>query len=510
LQQGDYLEFFWSSSDIDFDQDTGGTANVDVGRFKITLGASILIQGQTAFPLVVTGETGEFAPRWTHVAVGSDGSLLGSTDGAGLGKIYDAASGAWVGGGMFVDFGQDSMAVSVGRFEGAYNDVAAIVAGRSSEKARCEQILGIDFCSDTATSFSEKEFYKEGIGPIGFAQHQHYSSDGGGFTTATTIDKTVELIETSLRPADGSVFVRPPWDEMAPLAGPRKQHAAVVLGGKIWVLGGFDDENTALTSVEIYDPVTNQWSAGPAMPKALGNAAAVTIGTRIYVLAPGNEIWRYDGRVWASIATVPPGFTTIPFADWTAYNDPALGDLVLGVAWGLPATNYQIVPLAYQLSSNQWLFGAPRSSSRYLRVTAETVGTSLFVIGGFGPTPDGPFNNSGAMDDVLTYNVTTDVWGTARTLNRARDNHASVVLNGKIYVLGGNPVTCDPFDRCRYGVAFREAEVFDPATGQSTDLPPAFQPRRYASAVALNGLVYVIGGTDGTDTLATVERFTPP
>ena len=30
LQQGDYLEFFWSSSDIDFDQDTGGTANVDV------------------------------------------------------------------------------------------------------------------------------------------------------------------------------------------------------------------------------------------------------------------------------------------------------------------------------------------------------------------------------------------------------------------------------------------------------------------------------------------------
>ena len=196
----------------------------------------------------MTGETGEFAPRWTHVAVGSDGSLLGSTDGAGLGKIYDAASDAWVGGGMFVDFGQDSMAVSVGRFEGAYNDVAAIVAGRSSEKARCEQILGIDFCSDTATSFSEKEFYKEGIGPIGFAQHQHYSSDGGGFTTATTIDKTVELIETSLRPADGSVFVRPPWDEMAPLAGPRKLTQMLAPEGDVYQAGTLSGNPVALTA----------------------------------------------------------------------------------------------------------------------------------------------------------------------------------------------------------------------------------------------------------------------
>ena len=246
------------------------------------------------------------------------------------------------------------------------------------------------------------------------------------------------------------------------------------------------------------------------MPKAVGSAAAVTIGTRIYVLGVSNEILRYDGRAWISIATVPPGLTTIPFADWTSYNDPALGDLVVGAAWGLPATNYQIAPIAYQPSGNQWLFEVPRSSSRYLRFTLETVGSSLFVIGGFGPTPDGPFNNSGAMDDVLTYNIATHAWGPPRTLNRARDNHASVVLNGKIYVLGGNAVTCDPSDRCRYGVAYREVEVFDPATGKSTDVPPMFQPRRLASAVALNGLVYVIGGTDGSDTMAKVERLMPP
>jgi len=509
LKQADYLEFFWYSSDVRFRQDTGGTAKVTSGRFKVTLGASVLIQGQAAFPLAVTGSAGEFAPRWTHIAVGSDGSLLGSTDGAGLTKIYDAASGSWVGGGMFIDFGQNPMTVAVGRFKGAYNDVAAIVAGRSSEKARCEQILGLTFCSNTSTKFSEREFYKEGIGPIGFAQHQEYSSDGGGFTTATTIDKTVELIETSLRPTDGSVFVRPPWDEMAPLATPRRQHAAVVLDGKIWVLGGFG-KNGQLASVEIYDPATNKWSAGPAMPKAFGVLSAVTIGTRIFVLTTSNEILRYDGTTWTTIQKAPAGYTTIPFADWAYFSDPTFGDIVVGASFALPTTP-QIGVLAYQPSGNQWLFGVPQTGvSRYLRLTVETVGNSMFVIGGFGPTPDGLFNNSGALDDVLTYNLLTDTWGAARTLKRARDNHASIALNGKIYVVGGNPVTCDPFDKCSFGVAYREVEVFDPATGKSSDVPPMFQPRKNASAVALNGLIYVIGGTDGTDTLGSMERLTPP
>src|SRR5690606_13439479 len=158
------------------------------GRFRITLGPSVLIQGQTAYPLTVTGDPGEFAPRWTHLAAGADGSLLGSTDGAGLTKIYDAASDTWTGAGLFIDFASSPVTISLGQFAGAYNQVPAIVAGRSAENDRCEQVLGQILCGDEGTRFSEREYYKQGVGPIGFAQHIYHESDGGGFFTSMTID----------------------------------------------------------------------------------------------------------------------------------------------------------------------------------------------------------------------------------------------------------------------------------------------------------------------------------
>ena len=98
LKQGEYLEFAWQTEQRNFAQPSTTTLESAAGRFTLTLGASVLIQGQVAFPLTRTGNAGTFAPRWTHFAMAADGSLLGSTDGAGLKKIYDAASSTWTGG----------------------------------------------------------------------------------------------------------------------------------------------------------------------------------------------------------------------------------------------------------------------------------------------------------------------------------------------------------------------------------------------------------------------------
>ena len=93
-------------------------------------------------------------------------------------------------------------------------------------------------------------------------------------------------------------------------------------------------------------------------------------------------------------------------------------------------------------------------------------------------------------------------------LNVARDNPASTVRSGKIYVFGGNDVTCN-LTGCTTGPALRDAEVFDPATDRSTSLKPMLYPRTSAEAVTLNDLVYVIGGRSNGVSVNTVERLTP-
>ena len=44
----------------------------------------------------------------------------------------------------------------------------------------------------------------------------------------------------------------------------REYSSWVALEGKLWVVGGLADGYRYLKSVEVYDPVTREWSEGPA------------------------------------------------------------------------------------------------------------------------------------------------------------------------------------------------------------------------------------------------------
>ncbi len=69
------------------------------------------------------------------------------------------------------------------------------------------------------------------------------------------------------------------WVALAPLANPRNHLAGVTLDGRIYAIGGqhLDDETSGNQStVEIYDPVADEWSAGPDLPQPLGHIAAST------------------------------------------------------------------------------------------------------------------------------------------------------------------------------------------------------------------------------------------
>ena len=75
------------------------------------------------------------------------------------------------------------------------------------------------------------------------------------------------------------------WDTGTAVAqGAIQETAAVGVAGKIYVIGGFDDNEGIVARVQVYDTATSTWSDGPALPRAVHHANAVTDGTTIYVL----------------------------------------------------------------------------------------------------------------------------------------------------------------------------------------------------------------------------------
>jgi hypothetical protein len=129
---------------------------------------------------------------------------------------------------------------------------------------------------------------------------------------------TVERLDTS-NPNGG-------WELLGPrLATARELHAGAVVNvnGRdvVYAIGGRGA--SALDTVELLDPVSGTWTAGPRLPIALQGAGATAVGSWVYVIGGSNAgftiqptIWRLDGAGWTAAATLGfgrahPGVTSI-------------------------------------------------------------------------------------------------------------------------------------------------------------------------------------------------------
>jgi len=114
---------------------------------------------------------------------------------------------------------------------------------------------------------------------------------------------------------DGAVFVfDPEAGEWATLEAPegvtRRSAAAVVLDGKVHVLGGIGADGTGARH-DIFDPQTESWTAGEALPEPRSGVAAAVLDGRIHLFggragdgrttlqthlswAPGEDGWREE------------------------------------------------------------------------------------------------------------------------------------------------------------------------------------------------------------------------
>lgn len=74
------------------------------------------------------------------------------------------------------------------------------------------------------------------------------------------------------------------WHKGPALKTERTEASAVVLGGKIYVIGGFQKGIGTTTTVEVFDPQTGQWSLSKPLPLALDHTTAVVVDNKLYVI----------------------------------------------------------------------------------------------------------------------------------------------------------------------------------------------------------------------------------
>ena len=102
------------------------------------------------------------------------------------------------------------------------------------------------------------------------------------------------------------------WTSAAPMPEPRNQFSCVTFEGRIYAIGGqvqHDSMQLDQARVDIYDPDTDSWSIGPALPKGHSHAEGGTFvhGGRIYMVGGHTTKPGETKQVEADILALSPG-----------------------------------------------------------------------------------------------------------------------------------------------------------------------------------------------------------
>ena len=237
------------------------------------------------------------------------------------------------------------------------------------------------------------------------------------------------------------------WFKLAPMLQKQNESATAVLGGNIYVIGGFgSNSEDPIARVQVYDAAKDSWSEGTPLPEALHHAGAAVVGGKIYLVGgfhnpfgkrdPIDHVWMYDpaSKAWTARAPLPSPRGALVVA--------AIGDKI------------------YAASGEQ------------LRPAGK-------------PVPQGAAPNTEPVADLTVYDPKTNAWQKLAPMKIARDHAYVAAVGGKLYVVGGR-------DRPKYDIV--ALEVFDPATGSWSDKAPMLTGRSGGNASVLDGKIYVFGG----------------
>lgn len=296
------------------------------------------------------------------------------------------------------------------------------------------------------------------------------------------------------------------WTTSAPYPLFVSEHNATVVENRIYVAGGFagtDPDFTGTTNAfHVYDPATNRWTALAPLPKRLHHFGIATLDNKIYVTGgyTDNDFDLDNRSAYVFEPQAPGGGSWAPIADLpaerAAHSSVAAGGLLFVVGGTGPNAS---ALLAYHPATNSWNAArAPLPTPRE-HLTAAVVNDRIYVISGRW--------TAGNVATVEEYDPAANTWRARAGIPTARSGITSGVIDGRIHVTAGEG---DPT-----GITIASHEVYDPATNTWSTLPAMPTGRHGLASGVVNGRWYVIGGglleSGGTFSSLSnlVERFDP-
>ncbi len=273
-----------------------------------------------------------------------------------------------------------------------------------------------------------------------------------------------------------------------------------VVNNKIYAIGGVNNGDF-LKTVEVYDPVTNQWAALTDMPTARSGLGIAVVNNLIYTIGGGYRnggavtnyaiVELYDPATdkWSTLTSMPTARTGLGVA---VVNNKiyAIGGMIVSIAGVTPVNNVEV----YDPITGIWTTLASMPTARDAAI--EVINNRIYAIGGS--------NGTNCLNTVEVYDPVTDTWSTLKSMSYARDGLEAASLNGILYAIGG---ISNGSTNC-----LNTVEKYNPVTNIWSSSSSISIGRADFGGAIVNNKVYIMGGCNinlAINYLSSIEEYKP-
>ncbi|KAF2883825.1 hypothetical protein ILUMI_22356 [Ignelater luminosus] len=269
----------------------------------------------------------------------------------------------------------------------------------------------------------------------------------------------------------------------------RTKPRACEVRGYIYVVGGLNRHGDSLSTVEYYDPHSNEWQLAPPMSMLRSRLGVAVLRGKLYAFGGYNgkdrlasvEVYDAAKEEWSTVSPMQ--------CKRSALGATSLGDLIY-VCGGYDGVTSLNSVERYHPQTNTWCYLAPMNKSRSAGAVIACQGY-VYALGGH--------DGLSIFDSVERYDPNTDTWTEATPMLTKRCRLGVAMLGGKLYACGGYDGSC----------FLQTVEMFDPNTNKWAYVAPMNAQRSRVALTANMGKLWAVGGYDGISNLVSVEVYDP-
>lgn len=306
--------------------------------------------------------------------------------------------------------------------------------------------------------------------------------------------------ETEDAPPGDAVDAQTPisWEAVADAPLARIEGQSAVVGGELYVFGGYTDDSIIPKSLEmhVYNPAADLWERMPDTPRPLTHAGTAVHGKDIYVaggvvgskdpekpekLPATTEVWRFSTEYFEWVE-MPPLPEPRGAGALVVLNDALHFFGGTGMDRSQEVADHWVLALD---EPDEWVSVAPLPNPRN-HLAGVVVDGIIYAVGG----QHGHNETLRTQSSVQAYDAEFDGWYDVAPLptGLGHISHSTFVVDGKIVIVGG--------ETTGFGIYTDAVLIYDPATDTWTNATSFPTSENSMMGGVIGKDIFISGGSD--------------